>query len=266
MESSSRVPLIDWNPAYLGTASGAPADAQMPSEAYCQPPFDRAVELLKNAGLPVPEAEPGDAVWLRSVVEGLVELATRDGLTGLANRRTFEGALAREAARITRGGDPALLLLLDIDHFKRINDTHGHAAGDEMLRVVARAIAGQVRPMDLVARIGGEEFGVILPQCAAPFALHVAERIRQAVSQAQALVSGGLSLQATVSIGGAFATVGLKADPGLWCERADHQLYQAKTQGRDRVCLEPSVVSDVSAEERAMLFEWPQYQPDGDAH
>ena len=228
----------------------------MSSEAFNQPPFDRAVELLKNAGLALPDAAPGEAAWLQGVVEGLVELATRDGLTGLANRRTFEGALALEASRAARGGEPALLLLLDIDHFKRVNDTHGHSAGDAVLKVVARAIAEQVRPMDVVARIGGEEFGVILPSCAAPFASGVAERIRRAVAQAQTTLSSGLHLQATVSIGGAFVSEALRADPVLWCERADHQLYQAKSQGRDRACIEQMWVSDVSADERAMLFAW----------
>lgn len=198
-------------------------------------------------------------------MEGLVELATRDGLTGLANRRTFEGALAREAARIARGGEPTLLLLLDIDHFKHINDTHGHAAGDAVLKMVARAIADHVRPMDMVARIGGEEFGVILPSCAAPFAHAAAERIRMAVAQACALTADGRRLQATVSLGGAFAADGLSADPGLWCARADHQLYRAKREGRDRACIEQHVVSDVSADERAMLFACALDEREGDA-
>lgn len=229
----------------------------MPRSEFSSPPYDRAVELLHNAGLRLPEQALDESEWLKGVVEGLVELATRDGLTGLANRRTFEGALSREAGRIARGGDPALLLLLDIDHFKRINDTHGHAAGDAVLKAVATAIAEQVRPMDVVARIGGEEFGVILPGCTAPFAHSVAERIRKAVAAAQAQSAGGQRLQATVSIGGAFAGQGLKVDPVLWCERADHQLYQAKSLGRDRACMEVLAVSDVSVEERVMLLAGP---------
>lgn len=237
----------------------------MTPEAFSQPPYDRAVELLKNAGLPLPDVAPGETAWLQGVVEGLVELATRDGLTGLVNRRTFEGALAREAARIARSGEPALLLLLDIDHFKRINDTHGHAAGDAVLKVVARAIADQVRPMDMVARIGGEEFGVILPACAAPFAHTAAQRIREAVGRACAVMADGRRLQATVSIGGAFAADVLNADPVQWCARADHQLYRAKSEGRDRACIEQPVVSDVSADERAMLFAWALDDREGDA-
>lgn len=235
----------------------------MPSEVFSQPPYDRALELLRNAGLPPPDVELGAPAWLQSVVEGLVELATRDGLTGLSNRRTFEGALAREAARVARGGDAAVLLLLDIDHFKRVNDTHGHAAGDAVLKVVARAITEQVRPMDVVARIGGEEFGVILPSCPAPFALSAAERIRAAVGQAQAELSSGLQVQVTLSIGGASVSDALRADPVHWCERADHQLYQAKSQGRNQVCLEPRAVSDVSADERAMLFAWALDEAEG---
>lgn len=237
----------------------------MTPEAFSQPPYDRAVELLRNAGLSLPDVAPGESAWLQGVVEGLVELATRDGLTGLVNRRTFEGALAREAARIARSGEPALLLLLDIDHFKRINDTHGHAAGDAVLKVVARAIADQVRPMDMVARIGGEEFGVILPNCGVPFAQAAAERIRDAVRRAYAVTADGRRLQATVSIGGAFAVDVLHADPVLWCERADHQLYRAKSEGRDRTCIEQPVVSDVSADERAMLFAWAVEDREGEA-
>jgi diguanylate cyclase (GGDEF)-like protein len=237
----------------------------MTPEAFSQPPYDRAVELLKNAGLSLPDVAPGESAWLQGVVEGLVELATRDGLTGLVNRRTFEGALVREAARIARSGEPALLLLLDIDHFKRINDTHGHAAGDAVLKAVARAIADQVRPMDMVARIGGEEFGVILPNCGAPFAQAAAERIREAVGRAYAVTADGRRLQATVSIGGAFAWAVLHADPVLWCERADHQLYRAKSEGRDRTCIEQPVVSDVSADERAMLFAWTVEDREGEA-
>ena len=228
----------------------------MPPEAFSQPPYDRALELLRNAGLPPPDVERGEPAWLHGLVEGLVELATRDGLTGLSNRRTFEGALAREAARMVESEAPALLLLLDIDHFKRINDTHGHAAGDAVLKRVSRAVADQLRPMDLVARIGGEEFGVIIPSCPAPFGQAVAERIREAVSEAQAELAAGLRLQVTVSIGGAFAGGSLGLDTVHWCERADHQLYQAKSLGRNRVCIEPRVVSDVSADERALLFAW----------
>ena len=236
----------------------------MPPEVFSQPPYDRAVELLTNAGLPPPDEERGGTAWLLGLVEGLVELATRDGLTGISNRRTFEGALAREASLlvqdraqgIARSAEPALLLLLDIDHFKRINDTHGHAAGDAVLKEVSRAVEGQLRPMDMVARIGGEEFGVIVPNCPAPFAHSVAERIRAAVAAAQVDLVAGLRLQVTVSVGGAFAGGALGVDTSHWCERADHQLYQAKSHGRNRVCIEPRVVSDVSADERAMLFTW----------
>ena len=119
--------------------------------------------------------------------------------------------------------------------------------------------------MDMVARIGGEEFGVILPGCAVPFAHSAAERIREGVAQACALTSDGVRLQATVSIGGAFAGDVLKADPVLWCARADHQLYRAKNEGRDRACIERPVVSDVSADERALLFAWALDDREGEA-
>lgn len=238
----------------------------MPPEAFSHPPYDRALELLKNAGLPPPDVERGEPAWLHGLVEGLVELATRDGLTGLYNRRTFEGVLLREVDRMAQGADPPLLLLLDIDHFKGINDSFGHAAGDAVLREVSRAVADQMRPMDLVARIGGEEFAVIVPHCTASFAQTVAERIRQAVGAAEVVLASGQRLHVTVSVGGAFAGDALGANTVHWCERADHQLYQAKSQGRNRVCIEPRVVSDVSADERAMLFTWDADQAGEDSN
>jgi len=230
----------------------------MPTSPALQ--MERALQLLGHSGLPMPEGEPGSDGWLQGVVDALVELSSRDALTGLANRRAFDLALAREIDRVARSGEPALLLTLDIDHFKRVNDTWGHNAGDSVLRAVATALIDSVRPMDLVARVGGEEFAIILPNCAAAFGETVAERVRRRVERMPVPVAPGQQISCTVSIGGAFAPQWVRSTAKLWVERADQQLYLAKAQGRNLVRLEPTAVSVVSNEERRLLFETFQFQ------
>jgi len=145
--------------------------------------------------------------------------------------------------------------VLDIDHFKRVNDTHGHAAGDEVIRAVALALIDSVRPMDLVARIGGEEFAIILPNCGSAFGQTVAERVRRRIESTPVQVSPMLQIPVTASVGGAFAPQWVRCTPGLWLERADQQLYRAKAQGRNLVQLEPAAISVVSNEEKRLLFD-----------
>jgi diguanylate cyclase len=214
-----------------------------------------ALALLRQAGQDEPAGPVGSPIYLQMLIDQLVDLSSRDALTGLANRRTFELALAREIDRVARSGEPALLLMVDIDHFKRVNDGHGHAAGDLVIRAVAQALTDSVRPMDLAARIGGEEFAVLLPNCPAAFGPQVAARLRQRVAQTEvALPPEGLRLSVTVSVGGAFAPQWVRSTPSIWLKRADQQLYRAKDEGRDRVCLEHAVVHEVSALERDMLL------------
>lgn len=232
--------------------------ALKPAEASLN--LDNALQLLRQAGHPLPEGEPHSAAWLQALVDGLVDLSSRDALTGLANRRSFELALAREIDRVARAGEPALLLVLDIDHFKRVNDTHGHASGDLVLKAVAQALLECVRPMDMVARVGGEEFAIVMPNCAATFGEAVAERVRRRVEAMPVAIGIAQQIQVSVSIGGAFAPQWVRSTPTLWIERADVQLYRAKQQGRNRVCLEPSALSVVSAEEKALLFGISQFQ------
>lgn len=202
---------------------------------------------------------PGTTDWMQGLVDALVDLSSRDALTGLANRRSFEVALAREIDRVARSGEPALLLVLDIDHFKRVNDTWGHGAGDSVIKAVAGALLECVRPMDLVARTGGEEFAIVLPNCGPAFGETVAERMRRRVESMPIVVGPKQRVEVTVSVGGAFAPQWVRSTNHLWIERADQQLYRAKGQGRNRVCLEPSAVSIVSSEEKRMLFETSQF-------
>jgi diguanylate cyclase (GGDEF)-like protein len=158
--------------------------------------------------------------------------ATTDELTGLPNRGTFEGWLTRETERARRDGSPLALLLVDIDHFKRVNDQRGHAAGDLVLSEVARRLRDAVRSDDLLARVGGEEFGVLLPSADLAAAAEVGERIRSQIRAAPMAVAEG-SVNVTVSSG--VAALELHDDELSLVSRADLRLYEAKRDGRDCV-------------------------------
>jgi diguanylate cyclase len=241
-------------------ARSTPASRSSASPSASPLQLDTALQLLRQSGHGLPAGTPGSDAWLQSLIDALVDMSSRDALTGLANRRSFELALAREIDRVARAGEPALLLALDIDHFKRVNDTHGHASGDLVLKAVAKALLDCVRPMDLVARVGGEEFAIVMPNCPATFGQAVAERVRRRVEAMPVGIGVSQQIQVSVSIGGAFAPQWVRSSPALWIERADIQLYRAKAEGRNRVCLEPSAVSVVSAEEKALLFGISQFQ------
>lgn len=216
--------------------------------------LDDVRALLKHSGQHLP-TEPTDATqFLQTVIDKLSELSFKDPLTGLSNRRHFQGILSREINMLARSGDSSFLLMLDIDHFKSVNDQYGHATGDIVLQTVARTLAGCVRPMDTVARFGGEEFVIILPSCQGQYGQQVAERIREAVSALKIELISGATLRVTVSIGGAFAPRWVRTTPELWIERADIALYRAKSEGRNRVCIETQPVVAVSAEEKSLLF------------
>ena len=222
--------------------------------------LDSALQLLEQSGYRLPDrAATAKAAWLQAVIDGLCELSSRDPLTGLANRRQFELTLAGEVDRVARAGEPAMVLMIDIDHFKKVNDTHGHPAGDVVLKSVGQALHDCIRPMDTVARFGGEEFSMILPNCAPTFAQAVAERIRMRVQGTRIALAPGIDVRVTVSIGGAFAPQWVRSSSLLWVERADQQLYRAKQTGRNRVCLEQPAVSIVTPEEKGMLFGTSQF-------
>jgi len=192
--------------------------------------------------------------YLQALIDKLAELSLKDPLTGLSNRRYFQNILVREIEMVARSGEPALLLMLDIDHFKSVNDTHGHPAGDAVLQSVAKTLAACVRPMDTVARFGGEEFVIILPSCQGHYGHQVAERIRESVGALRIPLPSGQTLSVTISIGGAYAPRWVRSTSELWLDRADIELYRAKSEGRNRVCIEPQAVIAVSAEEKSLLF------------
>ena len=173
---------------------------------------------------------------LQEALERIQTLATRDELTGLLNRRAMLEALTNEAQRVQRGGGPMSLALIDLDHFKRINDTHGHAAGDRVLRGFAEIAREGLRGTDVLSRWGGEEFMLLLPATGAPAALVCIERmrIRLAATPFDDIAPG---LTATFSAG--FAQCLGDADLEHAIERADQAMYKAKAEGRNRTsCLE----------------------------
>ncbi len=214
-----------------------------------------ALALLEHGDIAhKPNAGLGPLAYVQNILDGLCAISLRDPLTGLFNRRHFNSVLTREIEHVARSGNSALLLMLDIDHFKRINDQYGHLAGDQVLQAVTRCITSCVRPRDTVARYGGEEFAVILPDCKVDFADVVAERIRKSLAELSIQISPALQLQVTLSIGGAFAPVWVRSTADLWIESADIQLYRAKAEGRNRVCINHPQILSVSAEEKTMLF------------
>lgn len=172
---------------------------------------------------------------LESANTKLQELALRDGLTGLLNRRYWESCLEREFARHQRYDNPVSLVIFDIDHFKRVNDTYGHQTGDEVIRETARITSQLVRETDFAGRYGGEEFVVLLPGTTLDGAAQFAERLRSTIERQQ-LDYQGSPLTFTVSLGVATLADDMAGYQAL-LERADKALYQSKEGGRNQVTL-----------------------------
>ena len=162
----------------------------------------------------------------------LESLSRMDALTGVANRRSFDEALAQEIARSRRHGDAVGLVMLDIDHFKKINDAHGHPGGDEVLRSFARTVAGTLREGDVLFRYGGEEFVALLSHADLAGAMNAAERVVRAVAKAPLQV-GATAIRVTTSAGVA-SLASSDADGPALVARADAALYEAKRGGRNR--------------------------------
>lgn len=173
---------------------------------------------------------------LRADLRNGIEAAVTDPLTGLFNRRYALPHLERMAERAHRGARGFAVMVLDIDHFKAINDTHGHDAGDRVLEEVANRIKSSLRAIDMVARIGGEEFLIALPDTTAQSARIAAARLCSAIHDSRFLTgNGGPTLQVTASIGLAITEPGEAIGTGEIMKRADTALYEAKNSGRDRV-------------------------------
>ncbi|MDF0751382.1 diguanylate cyclase [Marinobacter sp. 71-i] len=172
----------------------------------------------------------------KALEDELSELATRDPLTGLLNRREMTRLLEEEIARAKRYDRELALLWIDFDHFKAINDEHGHAAGDSVLKAASALLADSVRSVDVIGRFGGEEFVILLPEMDRPEAWETAERLRRLVSETPHPLGGGKTVCLTISIGvSVFPDHG--NDPYALCAAADRAMYQAKANGRNQVVL-----------------------------
>ena len=169
--------------------------------------------------------------------EEIYQLATHDALTDLCNRRHFNELLEKEIARAMRHQRQLALCIVDVDLFKPVNDRYGHIDGDEVLRQIAAIMRRHVRNDDIAARIGGEEFAVVLPECDDAAAFTFAERLREAVADA-VFTPGGEAQRITISIGIATLSSDRDTRPRLMAA-ADAALYRAKDEGRNRVCVEP---------------------------
>jgi diguanylate cyclase (GGDEF)-like protein len=170
-------------------------------------------------------------VWAHESQHALANRANRDGLTELLNRRAFDDTLAALFARKQRFGEQFALLLMDLDHFKSINDTYGHSTGDEVLRVIASRMMTDLRPFDQAFRVGGEEFAVLLSGVDSPAARQVAERLLHAIASHPIPLTVELSVTASIGV----VTDAAGSDPTTLYRAADAALYHAKTTGRNRV-------------------------------
>lgn len=161
-------------------------------------------------------------------------LAATDTLTGVANRRAFTAALERALGKIEQTERPLTLLMFDIDHFKRVNDVHGHPAGDDVIKEVCNRAESVLRSGDLVGRLGGEEFGVLLPNCPEEKGYAVAERIREAIGDGPIETRCAKSIRVTVSLGGTSVQQLPAPDAEALYKQSDVALYASKEGGRDR--------------------------------
>jgi diguanylate cyclase len=171
---------------------------------------------------------------LRRQNERLEQIAITDSLTGIYNRRFFFELADKEVARAKRYGNPMSVVILDADHFKKMNDTYGHLIGDQILMNLAQLCQENIRSLDIIARYGGEEFVILMPEVDCTAAYNSAERLRMLV-ETTSMVTGGLDVMMTISLGIACWNGENDLDFNALLARADRALYQSKESGRNRV-------------------------------
>lgn len=257
-EDCDAILLFSWDASVLSRIRAAvPEDELLPLVLVSPDPSLRARALLEGADAaldPGMDAEEFGArllalcrlrrryAELASAKRELEKLSVTDDLTGLHNKRWFLGRLSEEVSRVERYRDGLALVLFDLDHFKRINDAHGHVFGDEVLRSFASLLRKSFRGADLIARYGGEEFAVILPETPLDGAVDAAERFR---AQVEGEKIGGVSITTSAGVA-AFPLAGKGSSEDL-LRGADEALYRAKRQGRNRVAPFQQMLAPVEA-------------------
>ncbi|WP_152047902.1 PleD family two-component system response regulator [Aureimonas psammosilenae] len=227
-EQTRQVPIL-----LIGEASDESRIAkalELGANDYLLKPIDRN-ELLARARTQIKRRRFDEG--LRRSLQTTIELATSDALTGLQNRRFLDAHLPVAIDRARSESRPLSLLIADIDHFKRINDTHGHDAGDAVLREFAKRVRADLRASDLACRMGGEEFVMVMPDTEAADAARIAERLRETICE-EGFAIGATRIRVTVSIGLAIFDAA-SDNPQTLLKRADRALYAAKQDGRNRV-------------------------------
>jgi diguanylate cyclase (GGDEF)-like protein/PAS domain S-box-containing protein len=226
--------IVAINTAKLGKASRYDVAVKMgndlvPIDFLIAPVRDDAGEII---GLLPTAVDITDRKHLEAELQRQAHL---DYLTGLANRRSFMGRSEIELSRARRYDNSISVLMLDIDHFKQINDTYGHQSGDLVLKSVANTFQEVLRSVDIIGRLGGEEFAVVLPETGIAKATEVAERLREKMSAGEVALPDGMNIRFTVSIGIA-ALIDKNSNITMLLNDADKALYRAKQAGRNRVC------------------------------
>ncbi len=213
-----------------------------------------ALRILQNAGRADPRLLSDDPdIQIQSIIDALCDLSIHDGLTGLVNATFFHAVLSREIDRSLRTGRTCGLMVIDIDHFKSVNDTYGHSAGDRVLRFVAARMRNSLRNMDTAARIGGEEFAVILPECTPEDAIHVATRIHSLLNPFTLTMDQNI-LRLTTSVGLVWTGLNMPVSSAELLSEADQEMYRAKRSGRGRLCYKHLDSTMVSSQERTALM------------
>ena len=227
---------------------------QSPEKKKKRLDLTEALRILQNAGKSDPRQLTDDLdVQIQCIIDALCQLSIHDGMTGLFNVTFFHAALTREIERSLRTGRTCGLMVMDIDHFKQINDTHGHAAGDIVLRSVGSHLKHGLRSMDTAARIGGEEFAVILPECDPEDAIHAATRIHEVFNPLTVAVGRSI-LRVTTSVGLVWTNLSLAVSSSALLAQADQEMYKAKRSGRGRLCHPAIETTLVTGQERSALM------------
>jgi diguanylate cyclase (GGDEF)-like protein len=224
------------------------------SDKIDQLDLTEAIRILHHAGRPDPRQSTDDPdIQIQSIINALCDLSVHDGLTGLVNATFFHAVLNREINRSMRTGRNCGLMVIDIDHFKMVNDTHGHGTGDLVIQSVAAHMKISLRIMDTAARIGGEEFAIILPECAPEDAIHAARRIHAGLNPLSVHIHPH-SLQLTTSAGLVWTNPNAPISSAALLEQADREMYRAKRSGRAQLCHPSAEIMMVSHQERSALI------------